>query len=78
MASKKTPAPIHVTKHGDDWATKRAGASRASELFDTKAEAVNAGRETAKAEKGQLIIHGRDNKIQEERTYRKDPFPPKG
>lgn len=79
MSEKKPPAPIHVTKHGDDWAMKRAGAQRASELFDTKAEAVKAGREQAKAEHGQLIIHKeKRNEIQEERTYRKDPFPPKG
>jgi hypothetical protein len=78
MTSKKTPAAIHVTARDDGWATKRAGSTRASGTFDTKAEAVAAGRATAKAEKGQLIVHGKDDKIQEERTYRKDPLPPKG
>ncbi|MGE5524959.1 MAG: DUF2188 domain-containing protein [Rhodospirillaceae bacterium] len=69
---------IHVVKQGDDWALKREGAGRASALFDTKAEAVQSGADRARAEKGQLIVHKETGAIQEERTYRKDPFPPPG
>jgi len=70
----------HVT-HGseDGWKVKKEGASRASGVFDTKAEAVERGRELAKgAGEGQLKIHGKDGQIQTEHTYNNDPYPPKG
>jgi hypothetical protein len=43
-------------------------------------EGWEAKREGSKrAIKGEVIIHKEErNKIQEERTYRKDPHPPKG
>jgi hypothetical protein len=60
------------------WGLERRGAQRASGRFDTKAEAVERGRELASKQKGRLVIHKQDGTIQEERTYRKDPYPPKG
>lgn len=70
---------IHVTKHDDGWKVKREGAERAIEVTDTKASAIERGREIAGKEGGQLIIHKeKRNEIQEERTYRKDPYPPRG
>jgi hypothetical protein len=56
---------IHVTKHDDGWAVKREGAERAIEVNDTKAGAID-------------IHKQKRNEIQEERTYRKDPYPPRG
>jgi hypothetical protein len=75
MADKRR---VHVTPKGDNWAVQREGAKKASGVHDTKKEAVDQGRNLAKQDKGQLLIHGKDGKIQEERTYRKDPFPPEG
>jgi len=75
MADKKR---IHVTPKGDDWAVQREGGKKASGVHDRKKEAIEQGRNLAKQDKGQLLIHGKDGKIQEERTYRKDPFPPEG
>ncbi len=70
---------IHITKHEDGWAVRREGAERAIEVSDTKAPAIERGRGIASKEGGQLIIHKeKRNQIQEERTYRKDPYPPKG
>jgi uncharacterized protein YdaT len=70
---------VHVMKHTNGWAVKREGAERASSITETKSEAVQAGRAIAKEDHGQLIIHKiARNEIQEERTYRKDPYPPKG
>jgi hypothetical protein len=70
---------FHVTPTKAGWNVKREGAQRSAKTFDTKQDAVDFGRETAKNQPlGQLIIHKKDGTIQEERTYGKDPFPPKG
>ena len=76
MADKRR---IHVTKHPEGWAVKREGAERAIEVTETKAPAIERGRSIATKEHGELIVHKQKrNEIQEERTYRKDPYPPKG
>jgi hypothetical protein len=62
----------------DGWGVERRGAQRASGRFDTKQEAVQRGRELADARGGRLVIRKQDGTIQEERTYRKDPYPPQG
>jgi Uncharacterized protein conserved in bacteria (DUF2188) len=70
---------IHVTKHEDGWAATREGAKRAIQVSETKEAVIDRGREIAKKEGGELVIHKQKrNEIQEERTYRKDPYPPRG
>lgn len=70
----------HVTKRPDgQWQTKGEGASRASAVTETKAEAVNRARELAKNQPlGQVVIHKSNGQIQTEHTYGNDPNPPKG
>lgn len=69
----------HVTPHGNGWQVKGEGAKRAAGVFDTKVEAVKVGVDLAqKPPLGELRIHRQDGTIQDERTYGKDPFPPKG
>lgn len=76
MTNRKT---YHVTPHEDGWQVKAEGAKRATAVFDTKAETVEvAAGIAAKQPLGQVIIHRQDGTIQDERTYGKDPFPPKG
>jgi hypothetical protein len=58
------------------WALTSSG--RTLRRFDTKSEALGDGVKRAKAAKGQLVIKDRDGKIQSERTYGHDPFPPAG
>ena len=69
---------IRITGTRGNWAGKREGASRASFTTDNKREAIDKGKELAKKNEGQLVIHKQNGRIQEERTYGKDPFPPKG
>jgi hypothetical protein len=69
---------VHVAPRGEKWAVERSGSERASSLHETKADAQKAGIELARKEEASLKIHGKNGKIQEERTYRKDPYPPKG
>jgi len=76
MAKGKT---YDVSPGDEGWGVKARGASRASGRFDTKAEAVQRGRELAKDQQGRLVIRKQDGTVQEERTYtKKDPYPPPG
>jgi hypothetical protein len=71
---------VHVTWREDEakWAVAKEGSSRASSLHDTKDEAQTAGRASAISEHSELLIHGKDGKIQERNTYKPDPSPPPG
>lgn len=70
----------HVTQRPDGrWQAKAEGSPRASTVADTKAEAIDRGRDLAKSKPlGQLVIHKSNGRFQSERTYGKDPYPPKG
>lgn len=72
------PQPHHVVTHPDGWAIRREGAERASAVLPTKEEAVKRAREISQREGGSIVIHKENGQIQEERTYREDPYPPKG
>lgn len=68
---------VHVVPHEKGWAVKKEGNNRSSVVTETKKEAEKAGREIAKEEKSDLIIHGKDGKIQDSDSYGNDPNPPK-
>ena len=68
----------HIVKHPEGWAVKGVGNSKATIITETKKEAIAAGKEIAKNQQSELIIHGKDGKIQEKNTYGNDNFPPKG
>ena len=70
--------PVHTVPHEDGWANRRAGASRASKTFPTKAAAQQAGRETARREGTEHIVHRKDGTIGERNSYGNDPYPPRG
>jgi hypothetical protein len=75
MAGKK---PVHVTSHDDGWAVRREGASRASSVHRTQAEAEQAGRDRARADHTEFLLHGRNGEIRERDSYGNDPYPPAG
>ncbi len=68
----------HVVPTKDGWAVKRAGSPKATKVFDTQQEAIERGREIAKNQRSELLIHGRDGRIREKNTYGRDHYPPKG
>jgi len=68
----------HVVPHGDQWAVKGAGNSRATSVHPTQQGAIDAGRQIAQNQQGELLIHGRNGQIREKNSYGNDPFPPKG
>ena len=55
------------------WAVKLAGAERAAALTETKEEAVKIARQLAKKNHEELVIQGRDGRIQEKDSHGNDP-----
>jgi hypothetical protein len=69
---------IHVThRSGGKWAVIGEGDSRASGLYETQDEAVEAGREIARNNWSELFIHDRDNRIRDKDSFGNDPHPPR-
>jgi hypothetical protein len=46
-------------------------------ITETKKEAVEVAREIARNNHSELVIHGKDGKIQDKDSYGNDPVPPK-
>ena len=59
------------------WDVKRSGAQRASIHTDTKADAVKVGRIMSQRAGSELVVHGRDGRIQQKDSHGNDPCPPK-
>ena len=73
----KKPA-IHTVPYSGGWANRREGAARVSKVFPTKAAAQATGRETARRERTEHIIHKKDGEIGSRNSYGNDPPPPNG
>ena len=68
---------IHVVPHQAGWAVKREGGQRASAVTDTKAEADKIGRGLARKDGVELVIHGKNGRIQDSDSFGRDPNPPR-
>lgn len=68
----------HIVPHKDGWAVKGAGNERATSVHQTQADAIKAGREIARNNQSEILIHGRNGQIRERDSYGNDPHPPKG
>ena len=67
----------HVVPDGSGWKVEHS--STVDGTFATKDEAVRHGRTIAKDNQpSQLVVHTTDGKIEDESTYRDDPYPPAG
>lgn len=64
---------IHVVHKQNNWAVEREGEDEVLQSFDTKEEAVARGREVARKEEVELIIHRQDGSISERDSYGNDP-----
>jgi len=71
-------AAIHTLPAESGWVNRREGSTRALSRHETKAEAVRAGRERARRDKVEHIIHMRDGTIGERNSYGSDPRRSKG
>lgn len=69
----------HVVTHQGKWAVRGEGNSRVTSIHDTQREAIDAGREIARNQGGELLIHGRNGQIRERDSVgNTDPYPPRG
>jgi hypothetical protein len=60
-----------VTPHPDGWSVEKPGASRASSVHDTQAEAIDAARRNLEnTGGGELAIKGRDGAVRDQDTVR--------
>ena len=62
----------HVVKTDAGWGVRGEGNSRLTSEHRTKTAAENAGRQIAKHQQSELVIHGRDGKIQDKDSFGKD------
>jgi hypothetical protein len=69
---------VHIVPHSDGWAVKIEGNDRATSVHDTQQQAIDAGRDRARREESELLIHGRDGRIRDRDSYGSDDFPPPG
>lgn len=74
-----TKKNVHITPRSDGkWNVKQAGNKRASSIHDTQKNAIDAGRDIARKNQSENVIHGRDGKIRDKDSYGNDPHPPQG
>ncbi|OGO28147.1 MAG: hypothetical protein A2W33_03945 [Chloroflexi bacterium RBG_16_52_11] len=66
----------HVVPHGDDWAVRGEGNSKATKVTSTQKEAIDAARQIAKNQQSEVVIHNREGIIRDKDSYGKDPNPP--
>lgn len=59
------------------WDVKRNGAERASAHTARKEDAVRIGRELSRNTGSELVIHGKDGRIQQKDSHGNDPCPPR-
>jgi Uncharacterized protein conserved in bacteria (DUF2188) len=62
---------VHVVPSNGGWALEVGGDKR--EGFDTQAEAVDAGRQLAEEQQGELVIHGEGGEIRDKTSHGNDP-----
>ena len=76
----KGPDTHHVVPNKDKggWDVRRAGADRASGHFDTKQQAVDAGRDISRNQGTEFRIHNKDGKISQTDSHGNDPRNIKG
>lgn len=68
---------VHTVHRDGVWINEVEGGGELSR-HDTKEEAVDAGREAARASSTEHVIHRLDGTIAERNSYGNDAFPPPG
>ncbi len=67
----------HVVPRDDGWAVRGEGNKRDTSNHDTQKEAIDAAKDIAINQRGEVVIHGRDGKIRDKDSYGNDPCPPR-
>jgi len=75
MAEKK---PIHTVHRDGEWVNVREGSSRALDRGDRKANVQSQGRDRARKDKVEHLIHNKNGQIGSRNSYGNDPRRSKG
>ena len=67
----------HVVPHGDNWAVKGAGSSKATKVTPTQKDAIDIAKGIAKNNHSEVVIHRPNGQIRDKDSYGNDPCPPK-
>lgn len=67
----------HLVPHKDGWAVRGSGNSRITSILPTKQQTKGVTREIARNQKAELVVHGKDGRIQSKDSFGHDPCPPK-
>lgn len=67
----------HVVPRDGEWAVKGEGNGRDTSRHGKQSDAIDAARDIAINQGGEVVIHGRDGKIRDKDSYGNDPFPPR-
>lgn len=67
----------HVVPYRSEWAVRGEGNGRPTSIHRTQAEAIDAGREIARNQGSELVIHRSDGRIRDRDSYGNTPLPPK-
>lgn len=79
MAGKHKPKPaVAVEPRPNGWAVQKDGTKRAASLHPKKAYAVDAARAQAKRQGAELVVKGRNGRIQSKDSHGNDPRSSKG
>lgn len=68
----------HIVPHARGWAVKGAGSQRATSVHSTQQQAIDAGRQVARNQSTELLIHRPNGQIRARDSHGNDPFPPRG
>ncbi|MBC8269894.1 MAG: DUF2188 domain-containing protein [Rhodospirillaceae bacterium] len=76
----KGPETHHVVPNKDKggWDVRHGGSDRSSGHFDTKQQAVDAGRDISRNQQTEFRIHNKDGKISQTDSHGNDPRRIKG
>ena len=64
---------IHVVPTHDGWLVESEDGSSSQHRFTSLDHAISAGREKARREKVELLIHGRDRQLLERNSFSNEP-----
>ncbi len=68
----------HVVPHPNGFAVRGEGNSKATAVAPTQRQAIEIGRQIAKNQQSELLVHSRTGQIRQKSSYGNDPHPPKG
>jgi hypothetical protein len=66
----------HVVPTDGTWGVRGQGNSRLTSRHDTQSEAIEAARQIAQNQGGEVFIHNRQGQIRDRDSYGNDPCPP--